>query len=260
MSQQVIKCTEKLSEAIRARRLELGLTIEDAATKAGIGTKTWCRYETGGSIRRDKARGVCKALNWMTLPRDGQEDMVLFDINEYRRHSAWSETICNCFGEAAAVSFVMGSDILLDYIAEDIEELSRLPRGSHLGQLDTSMLKCLLPEQFMTRYDYEFLYLLKTEILRTIQIAHKNSTLVAHSVMQELALYLIVDASEFLMETTLDEMEEEEISGTDYWKDWIYDVFDDMDIVTWLYSDLYVTEDDIYHFNHWQEEQFFCGK
>ena len=47
------------------------LTIEEAASRAGVGTKTWCRYEAGESIRSDKCKGVCKALNWLSLP--GQE-------------------------------------------------------------------------------------------------------------------------------------------------------------------------------------------
>ena len=52
MSQKSIKGTSKLGEAIKSRRQELGLTIEEAATKAGVGIKTWCRYESGESIRR----------------------------------------------------------------------------------------------------------------------------------------------------------------------------------------------------------------
>ena len=58
MSQQTIKGTPKLAEAIRNRRKELGLTIEEAAVKAGVGTKTWCRYEAGEAIRKDKTRGL----------------------------------------------------------------------------------------------------------------------------------------------------------------------------------------------------------
>ena len=63
MAQKSISGTLKLAEKIRARRNELHLTIEEAAKRAGLGTKTWCRYEAGESIREDKYRGVCKALN-----------------------------------------------------------------------------------------------------------------------------------------------------------------------------------------------------
>ena len=61
MAQKSVKGNEKLAKAIKTRRNELELTIEEAATRAGVGTKTWCRYEAGESIRRDKYKGVCKA-------------------------------------------------------------------------------------------------------------------------------------------------------------------------------------------------------
>ena len=47
MSQKVIQGTPKLADAIKGRRQELGLTIEEAASRAGVGIKTWCRYEAG---------------------------------------------------------------------------------------------------------------------------------------------------------------------------------------------------------------------
>lgn len=48
MSARIIKGSAELGRKIRSRRNELGLTIEDAASKAGVGTKTWSRYESGG--------------------------------------------------------------------------------------------------------------------------------------------------------------------------------------------------------------------
>lgn len=260
MSQQVIKGTTKLSESIRSRRLELGLTIEEAALRANVGTKTWCRYEAGESIRRDKAKGICKALNWNTIPNSDKGNDIVFNIDEYKNHKAWSEYIGEHYGEAAAISFVIGSDILLDHIEEDLSEMSELPKGSHVGQLTMSMIKDMLPEQFLMNYDYEFLYCLKTCIIKLRQTAHKNVTLVTHSVMQELALYLIVEAAEFLMETMSVEMEAYGIEDVDMWKDWIFDLFGDMDIVTCLYSYNYLTCDHIYHFEHWMEDQFYCEK
>lgn len=49
------------------------------------------------------------------------------------------------FGEAVAVSFAAGSDILLDYIKEDLEELSSRPKGTRIGELDTSWWASILP-------------------------------------------------------------------------------------------------------------------
>lgn len=256
MSQEVIKGTKELSEKIKKRRLELGFTIEEAATRASVGTKTWCRYEAGESIRKDKAKGICKALNWYTLPNN-EEDEDKFDIQEYRSHEAWSQSICELYGEIAAISFVIGSDILLDYVEEDLTELSRMPRGSHVGQLDMSMLKDMLPEQFLVRYDYEFLYSLKTSIERLVKVAHYNSHFVATSVIEELAIFLMMESAEFLMETMSIEMQAYGIDDVDNWKEWIFDLFGDMDIVTCLYSDMYVTNNHIYHFEHWLDEQFY---
>lgn len=258
MSQQVIKGTAKLSEAIRSRRMELGLTIEEAALRANVGTKTWCRYEAGESIRRDKAKGICKALNWNTIPNNDRENDIVFNIDEYKNHEAWSEYISECYGEAAAISFVIGSDILLDFVEEDLNELSGLPKGTHVGQLMLSMMKDMLPEQFLMKYDYDFLYCLKVCIMKLRQVAHNNVTMVAHTVMEELAIYLIVEEAEFLMETLSGEMKEYGIEDVDMWKDWIFDLFGDMDIVTCLYSNDYLTCDHIYHFNYWMEDQFYC--
>lgn len=258
MSQKVIKGTTKLSEAIRSRRIELGLTIEEAASRASVGTKTWCRYEAGESIRQDKAKGICKALNWNRLPKDDKENDIEFNINEYKNHKAWSEYISECFGETAAISFAIGSDILLDDIEEDLSEISKLPQGSHIGQLTISMIKDMLPEQFLMKYDYDFLYSLKMCVIRLRQMASNNVRFVAHSVMEELAMYLIVESAEFLMEVMSAEMEACGIDDVDMWKDWIYDLFDDMDIITFLYSNIYLTSENTYHFDHWMEEQFYC--
>lgn len=259
MSQKVIQSTPKLADAIRSRRQELGLTIEEAASKAGVGIKTWCRYEAGKSIRQDKAKGICKTLNWHVFPGENHENdekEVKFDLDEYKRHEAWSKYICDRFGEAAAISFVIGSDIVLDCLEEDLRELSAMPVGTHVGQLSVSMTKDILPTQFLMRYDYEFLYCLKTTVVKLRAAAHYSDYFLAHSVMQELAIYLFSEEAEFLMECMSPEMEACGVEGLGMWKDWVFDLFEDMDIVTCLYSDDYLMHDHIYHFDHWTEDQF----
>ena len=47
MAQHTIPGNEKMAQMIRKRRIELQLTIEEAASRAGVGTKTWSRYEAG---------------------------------------------------------------------------------------------------------------------------------------------------------------------------------------------------------------------
>lgn len=256
MSQKAIQGTQKLAEAMKNRRQELGLTIEEAASRAGVGTKTWCRYEAGESIRQDKAKGVCKALNWRGIPGTDGNSGDAFDLEEYRHHKAWSRFLCNRFGEAAAISFAIGSDLVLDYIDEDLTDLSQMPRGTHIGQLPGSMMKDILPVQFLVRYDYEFLYQLKVNVKKLRGAARYSNHFLAHTVIQEILVYLFVEESKFLMETMEQEMEESGVTGLKMWDDWAFDLFEDMDVVTYLYSDDYLTSDHIYHFDHWADEQF----
>ena len=259
MGQRSIKGSLELAKSIKLRRNELNLTIEEAASKAGVGTKTWSRYESGESIRKDKGRGVCKALNWHSLPGKEESDISsTLDMNEYRNHEAWSSYIMDTFGKLAAISFAIGSDILLDYLEEDMEKLSSMPRGSHVGEIGVSWLASLLPSQFLMRYDYEFLYVLRDTVTRFRLQASAGIPIKAHSVIEELVLYLIVEESQFIMESIEPDMENDDVDTYDNWDEWIFDIFDDMDLITFLYSDRYLTNDDMYHFNHWLERQFYC--
>jgi len=110
------------------------------------------------------------------------------------------------------------------------------------------------------KYDYDFLYALRNTVLKFRMRAPHADPMVAHSVIEELVLYLIVEESRFLMENM-----EHEINGENdtyeyaNWDGWIFDIFDDMDIVTFLYSDWLLVQDETYHFSHWFEEQFYCA-
>lgn len=261
MGQKSIKGSLELGKSIKHRRNELNLTIEEAASKADVGTKTWSRYEAGESIRKDKYKGICKALNWHNFPEKGESDTSnTFDSNEYEKHEAWSPYLVDTFGKLAATSFVIGSDIILDHLWEDMEALSSMPRGSHIGEIGASWLDSLLPSQFLMRYDYEFLYMLRATITRFRLQAPMGNPIIAHSVIEELALYLVVESSRFLMESIELDMEHDDIEAYDSWDEWIFDTFDDMDLVTFLYSDRYLVNDDAYHFEHWLEIQFYVDR
>lgn len=257
MSPKTIQGTPKLAESIKNRRQELGLTIEEAASRAGVGIKTWCRYEAGGSIRRDKAKGICKALNWRGMPDEKENVEDEFDLERYKHHDAWSDFLYEEFGEAVAISFAIGSDLILDDIEEDLDELSRMPRGTHVGELPVSTMKDFLPMQFLMRYDYEFLYQLRANAKQLRMAARSGQRFLAHSVMQEILIYLFDEASQFLVDSMQQEMEEHGARGLDWLDGWAFDLFDDMDVVTCLYSGGYVTPDHEYHFDHWAEDQFY---
>lgn len=259
MAQRSIHGTAALAEQIRRRRNELGLTIEEAATRAGVGTKTWSRYEAGESIRRDKGKGICKALNWNRLPEEDEDDEGKLSINEYKGGKAWSAFLEEVFGPVAALSFAAGSDLLLDHIREDMKELARMPAGSHIGQLDISLLADDLPEQFLTRYDYEFLYRMKCALLSLRHRARAGLPMTAHSVMEELLIYLCNEAANVLIElcSGIRGPDDEELAYKD---DWPFDLFDDMDIITFLYSNFYLEPDHPYHYIHWDKQQFYMDQ
>lgn len=256
MAQKTIRGNEALAKQIKNRRNELGLTIEEAAARAGVGTKTWCRYEAGESIRTDKCKGVCKALNWRVLPDQETEDSDILAVHEYKNHEAWSSFLEETFGDVAAFAFAVGSDILLDHIKEDMRELSSMPTGSHIGQINCSCLADSLPEQFLMQYDYQFLYQMKCALIKLRTCAKAGLSMSAHSVLEELIIYLCNEEASALIELNGG------ISGTEdddaaCYDGWVFDLFGDMDIITVLYSDEYLNTEHIYHYSHWMKQQFY---
>lgn len=256
MAQKTISGNEILARQIKYRRNELGLTIEQAASRAGVGTKSWSRYEAGESIRRDKCKGICKALNWQSLPDQDEDNSEQISVQEFKKHEAWSPFLNSTFGFGAAISFAAGSDILLDHIKEDMAELASMPIGTHIGQLDVSWLNSSLPEQFLMQYNYEFLYWMKSTLLEMRMRAKRGLPMTAHSVVEELLLYLCYEESSVLIELS-GGIREIDNSDTADSEEWIFDLFDDMDIITLLYSNVHLDTDHPYHFSHWADQQFY---
>ena len=257
MTQRSIQGNQELAKKIKHRRNELNLTIEEAASRAGVGTKTWSRYEAGESIRRDKCRGICKALNWRDFP-DGESNAEKKSLaEEYRNHEAWSQFLADNYSPEAAMAFAIGSDILLDYINQDQSDLASMPSGSHIGQLRTSFISDGLPPQFLMRYDYDFLYHMKCVLLKLRGRAKKGTPITAHSVLEKLIIHLCNEEAQAFIEIGAgadDFMDNEHLDNLE---DWIFDMFDDMDIITYLYSNVYLAEDHPFHFEHWSDQKFF---
>lgn len=257
MAQRSIQGNQKLARKIKRRRNELNLTIEEAASRARVGTKTWSRYEAGESIRLDKCRGICKALNWRDFPDEKSDAEKKSLIEEYRDHEAWSQFLAENYGSGAAVAFAAGSDILLDYINQDLSDLAAMPSGSHIGQLSTSFISDGLPPQFLMRYNYDFLYNMKCVLLKLRWRAKHGMPMTAHSILEELIIYLCNEEAQVLIKVsagTDDLVDNEELDASE---DWVFNMFDDMDIISFLYSNVYLTEDHSFHFKHWCEQQFY---
>jgi transcriptional regulator with XRE-family HTH domain len=197
MPPKTIKSSLKIGEIIMNRRNELNLTIEEAALKSGLGTKTRSRYESGASIRRDKVKGICKTLKWKTIPETDDDNIIDdVDFNEYRKSKTWSPFLEEHYGNYAALSFDIGSAILLDGINDDLAALSEMPRGSHIGEIPSSLISTIMPGQFLVRYDYEFMFALRQTLIWFRKNAPHTNIIIAHRVIDELVLYLIEEESE----------------------------------------------------------------
>ena len=255
MSQKIIQGSREIADQIRRRRQELGLTIEEAASRAGVGTKTWCRYEAGESIRKEKCRGICRSLNWRAFPNQ-EEENVTGSFDGYREHGAWSEYLEKNYGISAAMSFAAGSEIFRDHIEDDMKALASMPRGTHLGQLSVSMLSYMLPDQFLMDYDYDFLYRLKCALQEMAGRAGTGESMTAYSVLQEMVIYLCVREAAALMELWPGRESSGNTEGTAD-EDWMFDLFGDADLISFLYSGLYLQPDHPYHFSRWDDFQFY---
>jgi len=250
--------SQALGSAIQSRRLEIGLSVEGAAIKAGVESKTWSRYEAGSAIRVDKIRGVCRALGWSKLPdtddpEADRSDRWLDEVGE--DHPAWSRALEQFYGRACAVTFAVGSDLLIDSITEDLEALARQPRWTHVGQLEISWIGDMLPPQFRTRYDYEFMYSFKWAA-ESLRKQFTRGKLEAHSVIEKLALYHILRQAE-----ELSGIDETMVEAGEEWRDWAGDILGDLDIELFLFFPEYLlTPDSSYHFDRWQELPFWLGE
>lgn len=253
MTQRSIQGNKELAKKIKLRRNELNLTIEEAALRAGVGTKTWSRYEAGESIRQDKCKGICKALNWRSFPNSEDDDDKKSLSEEFQEHEAWSQFLADNYGTGAAIAFAAGSDMLLDFIEQDLSDLASMPSGSHIGQLSTSFISDVLPPQFLTRYDYDFIYHTKCVLIELRHRAENGMPMTARSILEELIIYLCSEESQGYIEISAGT---DDYIGDDYIddsEDWVFNLLGDSDIITFLYSDMYLTDDSPFHFDHWDE-------
>ena len=88
----------------------------------------------------------------------------------------------------------------------------------------------------------------------------KNSRqFLAHSVMEELLIYLSAEEAEIIADLE-EESQDIDKGETESFKEWVFDLFDDDDILLLLYSSLYLTTENTYHIAYWFEPQFYQGK
>ena len=248
--------SKELGAAMRARREELGMTVEQAANRAHVGQKTWSRYESGESIRNDKIKGVCASLGWKTLGDAYASEDVGRTDEAYLKSigegsEGWVPYIEQTLGRKAAVTFCVGSEILFDELSMDLEELAAMPRGSHLGMAGISLTLPYFPDQFVMRYDYEFIYKLRARLALLREALPLCDHFNVHMVADELLLRMIEQEAVPLMEAWA-EHDKDDLSD-----DWVADICEDDNCSLYLYSPcLYLEKQHTYHFDHWFDHSF----
>jgi hypothetical protein len=204
-----------------------------------------------------KVKGICKVLKWKVIP-ETDDNIIIdnIDFDKYKKSKTWSSYLEEHFGKYVALSFVNGSAWLLDEVNDDLDALSKMPKGSHIGEIHSSFISPIMPEQFLVRYDYEFMFAFRQALIQLRKIAPRADNIIANRVIDELILYLIVEEAEPFMEDM--ELDFDGDSEDDYsdGRGWVFNIFDDMDIVSYLYSNLDLLEpDDTYHFQFYVEER-----
>ena len=78
----------------------------------------------------------------------------------------------------------------------------------------------------------------------------------AHSVMEELLIYLCNEEASALIELSGGIIGTEDSDDTGS-AEWVFDLFGDMDIISFLYSDIPLAPSHQYHFSRWEDQQFY---
>ncbi|GAA0276367.1 helix-turn-helix domain-containing protein [Cryptosporangium japonicum] len=241
--------TAEIGAAIRARRLELGLTIEQAAASAGVGSESWRRYEQGKAIRRDKVRGLCRVLRWANLPASDGEAAARTPRADPNWDAAtewagFSTAVAARHGEARARAFELGFQLVVaEQLEHDLEALRERPRGSHLGELSESWLANWLPERFVTHYEYELLYRLRAASLRIADRLASRTSQLTRCPAEALMLYVIVEDGAGEVNREVDYL------------DWMRELIDeDLDAVRTLFDrTVDIPVDHPWHYKNWFE-------
>jgi hypothetical protein len=95
-------------------------------------------------------------------------------------------------GEAGARAFEAGFAWLQNGIEDDIRELAKLPRGTHIGELAASWLHGVLPNRWMMHYDYDFLYRFLAAMFQLRTRAINEPAPCTVSAVDDLALHMIL--------------------------------------------------------------------
>ncbi|MBS1401870.1 MAG: hypothetical protein HPZ79_02660 [Oscillospiraceae bacterium] len=78
----------------------------------------------------------------------------------------------------------------------------------------------------------------------------------AHCVREELLIYFCNEEAFALIELSGGSCGIEDSDAVDS-KEWVFDLLGDMDIIGFLYSNVYLNSDHPYHFSHWADQLLY---
>ena len=251
MSQFSVQSNTDLGYRMRERRQELGLTIEAAARRAGVGTKTWYRYEAGEPIRRDKYQGVCQALGWSTLPIGEDGEKIEWTLSAFQNDEYWCPQIAYAYGDDAAVCIVVGARQVKQMIEDTLETLMKKPRETHIGEVSETGFAKWMPAEYMMRYDYAFMYELRNTLNNVLSRLNDGKSIWdvrPQTTAEEILYYIMSQVGTWIFE-------HEWVPAKEFDRDgWIFKFFEGQDIKDALYSGRPVYHHTMYDFNEWFDE------
>ncbi|PHP53503.1 helix-turn-helix domain-containing protein [Actinomyces ruminis] len=111
----------------------------------------------------DEAYDPFEGLDPEELAAEAAADLPVPDWDDIPTvlSEVYSQRLARTLGEDTARCFALGAFLFDMSVAEDLGNLARLPRGTHLGQLDETHIGSTLPQLWLTRYDYEFVFQLR---------------------------------------------------------------------------------------------------
>lgn len=257
MCKSISFVSQELKQVVITKRQHLAMNTEEASRRVGIAPKTWSEYEEDGRLPIHMIPRMCKAIGIQSLPSLSDTELHLPSQDNIRLRDlySWSPYIAKTLGKKAALSYAIGSTILISDIDLALQELKELPRRTHIAELDSSLLSSVLPRQFAMEYDYEFLFALRARLLYIVRELHSRDSFSVHTVLDELILHFILQLSTPIIAcwnpaepTELDE-------DWNVWKASLCN--DDDDLESFLYTEwMWLSAERTYHFSHWLEPAF----
>lgn len=226
----------ELGQAIRARREQLGLTIDEAAARSGLGRETLRRYESGSAIREDKIPALCRLLAWQRLPDAVDQSDAggpLAPNWDDRDRAGFSESVEDALGEDCAHTLAVGFELVVDQIDHVIAELESMPLGSHVG-MTTLGFEFDPPPVFLTRCDHQTMVRLRNsaaDLSRRLQ-EPLDLPLEGLPVAEQIVLRRSLEAGQLYVET----VEMTEPDDSEDWREWFGGLVGDADLGFMLYG------------------------